>query len=144
MPAATSAAGERRRSRSLGGLRGGERGTFSPVAGVTSAKDLAQDGLTAFLGECQRIGGFKNMSPGKPYGTRRPGMMSPQAIAKAKHLWREYTGGTGTEQGLRTFVAKFGVSDLRFADFSTGQRLLAALAEMASRRNAEGQEPPAA
>jgi hypothetical protein len=117
------------------------RALLRRAAGVSSARQLDQAGLDLVVAELERLGWRRSRKP----LTRREGMANPETIARLRHLWREWTGGAGTDASLARWLERQGYcSHLAWLTAENGRLAVAALQAMVARRSAEHPPPAAA
>ena len=105
------------------------------VAGVGSAKDLTEAGFRQVMEVFAHLG-FTSDSAEANFG-RREGFASPGQVAAIRRLWREYTGGQGTDASLGQWLSRsWGISALRFLPVGLAPKVLIALRAMCARRAA--------
>lgn len=109
------------------------RSALVQIAGVTSTKDLDQDGFRALVGFFEYCGFEPFSKRGEDYGVR-PGMASFAQIELIRTLWHEYTRGAGDEDMLNRWLDHYWkISSLRFLKKATAPRIITALKAMKSR-----------
>lgn len=103
------------------------------IAGVTSLKDLDQDGFDAMMGFWEFCGFKPLVAGGQNYGDR-PGMASFAQIELVRVLWREWTKGKGDEDSLNVWLERyFKISSLRFLRADAARKVITALKSMKQR-----------
>lgn len=108
------------------------RSILSDLAGVDSSRDLDGDGFEAVMFRFHQLG-FKSTWNRANFGYRA-GMATPRQVAFIRALWRNYTGGVGTDRSLSKWLeAKFKVSSLRFLPSETAPKVIAALRSMVAK-----------
>ncbi len=106
------------------------------IAGVESSIDLDQPGFEAVLGFFEWRGFTPLVAHGPSYGVR-PGMASFAQLELVRALWREWTSGEGSEDGLNTWILRtFKVSSLRFLTKEHGRKAITALKAMKAHKKA--------
>ncbi len=111
------------------------RDVLARFAGVTSAKDLDNQGFTAVMTYFTALG-FRSNWTQRTYG-RRPGMASPRQIDLIRRLWREWSGANDEAALGRWLDHSFHVSALRFLDSAGADKAVNGLRAML-RRKTEG------
>lgn len=105
------------------------RALLRRVAGVDSAAELSPAGFTAVMHELERLG-FRSTFMERNLG-HRPGMASPEQVAKIRHLWSRFTDGEGKDASLGKWLEKRGWgSSIRFLTADTAHRAIGALMVM--------------
>lgn len=118
--------------RRLGMTEPDYRAMLQRVAGVTSSKALDDASFTAVMDELGRLG-FKTVKNAPQYGERW-GWATEAQLNKIRSLWRKYAG-TEDETGMLHFLdSHFHISSLRFLDFATARKVIAAFKKMAEYR----------
>ncbi len=102
--------------------------------GVTSSKDLDQEGFDAFYTWLQQCGFRPLEKKGTDYGPRE-GMASHAQLELIRNLWAEVTHHTYSGEGeLNKWLTRsFKVSSLRFVTFDMSRKIIAALRAMKAR-----------
>lgn len=109
------------------------RQVLRDAAGVSSARDLDEDGFKNVLARFQSLG-FTTSIERRNYG-HRAGMATPEQLEYIRGLWRQYA--SGHDSGLEHWIEHdFGVSALRFLDQPTAGKVLTALKAMTTRNAA--------
>lgn len=104
------------------------RDVLERLAGVRSSKDLDRAGFDVVMTEFERLG-FVSDYKRAGFGSRRQwDMASFKQVNLIRDLWEEVTDGTGTEQGLNTFLdTRFKVGALRMVDRHKASKIIAGL-----------------
>ena len=91
------------------------RSALAQIGGVTSSKDLDQEGFGAMMGYFVWLGFAPTVAKGPNYGVRE-GMASFAQMELIRSLWAEITRRAypGEEEFNKWLQAKFKVSSLRF------------------------------
>jgi len=98
----------------------------------TSA-DLDELGFERVIGYMTALG-FRSTWTKRTFGNR-PGMASPAQIGLMRKLWTAYHGPDDSEAGLNAWLTKYHkVSALRFVTAEKANAVMAALREMAARK----------
>jgi len=109
------------------------RAILKQVAGVESGRDLDPAGFDLVMYQFDRLG-FRSDWLARNLGNR-PGMASPQQVAKMRLLWSDYTLGEGTDASLDKWIErKFKVSSIRFLTDSAAHRAVGGLHAMVTRK----------
>jgi phage gp16-like protein len=104
------------------------RAILQKAAGVSSARDLDEDGFERVLTRFQALG-FKTLREHRGFGDR-PGMATPAQLELIRKLWREFTGGN--DKGLEHWIERwYRISALRFLDSEGAHKAITALKRMA-------------
>jgi hypothetical protein len=110
------------------------RAILREAAGVSSARELEEDGFEQVLARFQALG-FKTRREERSFGDR-PGMATPAQLELIRDRWRQYSGGH--DAGLEHWIEKwFGITALRFLDREAAGKALTALKRMASYRQSD-------
>ena len=119
------------------------RDMLARAAGVTSSKDLDDDGFAAVM-QVLEAAGFKSDFGRENYGNlRRWDMATPGQVALIKELWLEVTDGEGTDEALDKWIERFGVLSLRFLTRDRARKVIAALKSWKARRAAKAEREAA-
>jgi len=104
------------------------------IAGVTTSKDLTQEGFTAMMGMFEYCGFRPLEASGKSYGKRK-GFATPAQIELVRTLWMELHGTRALdEDALNGWLLKFfKVSSLRFLTEQAAPKVITALKKWKSR-----------
>ena len=109
------------------------RSALVQIAGVTSSKELDQEGFDAMMGFFEYCGFAPARKQGVNYGDR-PGMASFAQLELIRALWREYTGGKAGEEELNLWLERcWKVSSLRFLTGEAAPKVITALKAMRRR-----------
>lgn len=109
------------------------RAALVQIGGVTSSKDLDQDGFDAIMGYFEYLGFAPLMTKGPDYG-KRPGMASFAQLEFIRTLWAEHTQHKADEDALNLWLVRcWKVSSLRFLTKSQAQKAITALKAMKAR-----------
>lgn len=113
------------------------RSALVQLTGVTTSKDLDDDGFVALLGLFEHLGFSPLSAKGENYGDRK-GMASFAQIELVRVLWSEFTRHSypGEDELNKWLFRTFKISSLRFLTKGDGQRAITALKVMKSRRAA--------
>lgn len=107
------------------------------AGGVASARALTEDGFRRVMDAFARLG-FQSTSAAANFG-RREGFATAGQVAALRRLWRDYTGGEGTDATLGRWLERhWGVSALRFVTAAQAPKAIAALRAMLARRRGGG------
>ena len=104
------------------------------IAGVTTSKDLTQEGFTAVMGMFEYCGFRPFEASGKRYGKRK-GFATPAQIELIRKLWMEiHRQRELDEDALNGWLLKFfKVSSLRFLTEGAAPKVITALKAWKSR-----------
>lgn len=108
------------------------RDVLNRFAGVSSAKDLDNQGFTAVMAYFTALG-FRSTWTQRTYG-RRPGMASPKQIDLIRKLWRDWSGADDEAALGRWLDRSFHVSALRFLDRAGADKAVNGLRAMLRRK----------
>ena len=120
------------------------RSALAQIGGVTSAKDLDQEGFSAVLGYLEWLGFRPLEAKGPNYGNRE-GMASFAQLELIRNLWSEITrhAYSGEDELGKWLAAKFKVSALRFLKKDVAAKVITGLL-MWKKRLREQAKPKAA
>lgn len=104
------------------------------VAGVTSSKDLNEEGFNAVVGFAEHVGFQPLKADGPTYG-KREGFASPAQVELIRAVWIEiHRGADLDEAALNGWLLKYWkVSSLRFVKKDVAPRIITALRAWKSR-----------
>jgi len=109
------------------------RALLYDLAGVRTAKDLGNPGVSALFSHFVRLGWRPALR--RPFYGHRRGMASQQQVSLVRGLWAQYAGEASPERDLDKWIHRtFGVSSLRFLTAECAPKAIAALRAMAKRR----------
>lgn len=114
------------------------RSAMVQIAGVTSVKELDEDGFASMIGYFEYLGFTPSDAQGQDFG-ERPGMASFAQLELIRVLWREYTGQAyGIDEGElnKWLVSKWKRASLRFVTAVDARKIITALKSMKSRQTA--------
>ena len=98
------------------------------IAGVTTSKDLDQDGFAAVMGFAEYCG-FRPLEKGAPRYGDRPGMATYAQLELIRELWRElHDQATCDDEALTGWLLKYQkVSSMRFLTLDAARKVIVAL-----------------
>lgn len=98
------------------------------IAGVTTSKDLDQDGFEAVMGFME-FSGFRPLEKGAPRYGNRPGMATYAQLELIRELWRElHDQATCDDDALTGWLLKYHkVSSMRFLTLEAARKCIVAL-----------------
>lgn len=98
------------------------------IAGVTTSKDLDQEGFEAVMGFADYCG-FKPLGKGAPRYGDRPGMATFAQLELIRELWREVQGArTCDDAALAGWLLKYHkVHSMRFLTLDGARKVITAL-----------------
>lgn len=98
------------------------------IAGVTTSKDLDQDGFAAVMGFAEYCG-FRPLAKGAPRYGNRPGMATYAQLELIRELWRElHDQATCDDEALTGWLLKYHrVSSMRFLTLEAARKCIVAL-----------------
>lgn len=98
------------------------------IAGVTTSKDLDQDGFAAVMGFAEYCG-FRPLERGAPRYGDRPGMATFAQLELIRELWRElHDQATCDDEHLTGWLLKYHkVSSMRFLTLEAARKCIVAL-----------------
>lgn len=98
------------------------------IAGVTTSKDLDQDGFEATMGFAEYCG-FRPLAKGAPRYGNRPGMATFAQLELIRELWRElHDQATCDDEALTGWLLKYHkVSSMRFLTLDVARKVIVAL-----------------
>lgn len=98
------------------------------IAGVTTSKDLDQNGFTAVMGFAEYCG-FRPLERGAPCYGDRPGMATFAQLELIRELWRElHDQATCDDEHLTGWLLKYHkVSSMRFLTLDAARKCIVAL-----------------
>ncbi len=103
------------------------------VGGVSSSRDLTPAAFRELMELFAKFG-FQSDANRTNLG-RRPGFATAGQIASIRHLWSDYTGGTGTEAQLGHWLERaWKISALRFLPEKEARSAIIVLKQMISRK----------
>lgn len=104
------------------------RAVLVRIAGVTTSKDLDQDGFEAVMGFADYCG-FKPLGKGAPRYGVRPGMATFAQLELIRELWREVHGQPVCDDaGLSGWMLKYHkVHSMRFLTLDAARKIITAL-----------------
>jgi hypothetical protein len=109
------------------------RVTLAELGGVASTTELDQAGFDLIMGFLDYSGWRPAQAKGPDYGNR-PGFASFAQLELIRTLWREWTRGEGTAEGLNTWLNRtFKVTHPRFLTAQAAQKAIGALRRMKAR-----------
>ncbi|MCB9947239.1 MAG: regulatory protein GemA [Rhodospirillaceae bacterium] len=109
------------------------RALLHDSAGVDSAGELDDDGFDHVM-DAMAARGFVSAPPAHVVG-HVPPLASGAQIGKIRHLWSDFTDGTGDDRGLSTWLQhKFQVASPRRIPADKAQKVIGALATMVAKR----------
>lgn len=109
------------------------RALLARAAGVDSAAALDPRGFNVVMYEFERLG-FQSSSTQRNLG-RRPGMASPQQVAKIRDLWAAFTAGEGNDASLGKWLERRGwASSIRFLDRDAAHKAIGGLTKMVQKK----------
>lgn len=98
------------------------------IAGVTTSKDLDQDGFEAVMGFME-FSGFRPLEKGAPRYGNRPGMATFAQLELIRELWRElHDQDVCDDEHLTGWLLKYHkVSSMRFLTLEAARKCIVAL-----------------
>lgn len=98
------------------------------IAGVTTSKDLHQDGFEAVMGFME-FSGFRPLEKGAPRYGNRPGMATYAQLELIRELWRElHDQASCDDEALTGWLLKYHkVSSMRFLTLEAVRKCIVAL-----------------
>lgn len=109
------------------------RGILRNCGGVSSSKDLSDDGFEAVMFRLSQLG-FRSTWNRTNLGYRAD-MATPRQVAFIRRLWADYTNNTGDDASLGKWLeSKFKVSSVRFIPAANAQKVITALKNMQNRK----------
>jgi hypothetical protein len=98
------------------------------IAGVTTSKDLDQDGFESMMGFMEFCG-FKPLAKGAPRYGNRPGMATFAQLELIRELWRElHDQDVCDDEALTGWLLKYHkVSSMRFLTLDAARKVIVAL-----------------
>lgn len=104
------------------------RAVLVRIAGVTSSKELDQDGFDTLMAFAEHSG-FQPLTKGAPRYGNRPGMATFAQLELIRELWREIHAQTECDDAaLAGWLAKYAkISSLRFMTFDAARKVITAL-----------------
>ena len=98
------------------------------IAGVTTSKDLDQDGFAAVMGFAEYCG-FRPLEKGAPRYGDRPGMATYALLELIRELWCElHDQATCDDEALTGWLLKYQkVSSMRFLTLDAARKVIVAL-----------------
>ena len=98
------------------------------IAGVTTSKDLDQDGFEAVMG-FMAYSGFRPLEKGAPRYGNRPGMATFAQLELIRELWRElHDQAACDDEALTGWLLKYHkVSSMRFLTLDAARKVIVAL-----------------
>lgn len=98
------------------------------IAGVTTSKDLDQDGFEAMMGFADFCG-FRPLAKGAPRYGNRPGMATFAQLELIRELWRElHDQAVCDDEHLTGWLLKYHkVSSMRFLTLDAARKVIVAL-----------------
>jgi hypothetical protein len=109
------------------------RSVLAELGGVTSTTELDREGFDLIVSFLEYSGFRPAQAKGPDYG-RQPGFASFGQLELIRALWREWTRGEGTEEGLHAWFQRcWKVSHPRFLTAKDARSAIAALKAMKAR-----------
>ncbi len=109
------------------------RVTLAELGGVESTTELDQAGFDLIMAFMEYSGFRPAQAKGPDYG-QRPGFASFAQLELIRTLWREWTRGEGTAEGLNAWLNRtFKVTHPRFLTAKDAQKAIGALRRMKAR-----------
>ncbi len=98
------------------------------IAGVTTSKDLDQDGFAAMMGFADYCG-FRPLAKGAPRYGNRPGMATFAQLELIRELWRELHDQAACDDAALTgWLLKYHkVNSMRFLTLEAARKVIVAL-----------------
>ena len=118
------------------------RALLMRVAGVESSRDLDAFGFAPVMDVLRHLGFTSDFAKANLGG--RPGWATAGQVAIIKRMWSELHDGAVDDAALDRWIARFGVSSLRFVDQPTASKVIGALKSWKSRVAARAGRAPAA
>ena len=117
----------------LGWSEAAWRSALAELGGVTSVTELDREGFDLILGFMEWRGFAPMEAKGPDFGAR-PGFASFAQLELIRTLWREWTRGEGTAEGLQAWLKKcWKVEHQRFLTAGDARKAIAALKAMKAR-----------
>lgn len=118
----------------VGMSEGDYRALLVRLTGQESAKALNSDTFKKLMTHFEAMG-FRSTARQQD-AARKPGKASQAQIRKIDQLWAEFTDGTGTDTGLRHWMAKRGYGNsVGWLENGTARKVITALISMVKRKN---------